>query len=435
MFTTGIPPTTIPCFIATAVASTPVRLYVGKPNLSPIKSHPTRKISNDRLEYIRKSPTLSILPQVKQAEEIVEVESHPILDLFREVNPFMNQFFLFELTSLYQELCGNAYWFVLRDKLGVPREIWPIPPGNMKVIPSKSEFIKGYVFNRGFDKVEFSVEEIIHFKFPSPVNLYYGSSPLSAVTDSYNISQSMNKYEQAVFSNMGRLEGAFETDNELSQYEFDRLKEEIKQTFQGIDNVGKSPLLEKGVKYKPYGISPRELSYLAGRSKIKEEIVNAYGQSLGLWDKDATRANATVANENFMRDAIRPRLRRQEQKMNEQLSPLFDGKLFLAYDDPVPVDKEIRLKQIETRLKTAYSSVNMEREIDREPTVPWGDIPIVNQNMVPLGSNVDSGGGGGDEPNPDEDFSDLSNILRIGIGNLSDEIADRMADKLMATGR
>ena len=419
---------------STAVASTPLRLYAGKPGYTPIKSHPTHKISRETKEYIVNSPTLSTLPQVKKAAEIVEVEDHVLLDLFREVNPFMNHFYLFELTSLYQELCGNAYWFVLRDKLGVPREIWPIPPGNLKVIPDKTEFIRGYRFTRGFDTVDFGINEIVHFKFPSPINLYYGSSPLVAVSDSYNISQAMNKYEQAVFANMGRLEGAFETENELSQYEFDRLKEEIKQTFRGIDNVGKSPLLEKGVKYKSYGTTPRELNYLAGRSKIKEEIINAYGQSLGLWDKDATRANATVANENFMRDAIRPRLRRQEQKINEQLTPMFDSKLFVAYDDPVPVDQEIRLRQLETRLKTGYSSVNIEREIDREPSVPWGDIPIMNQNMIPLGSNIsDDNGGGGDEP--DDGDEEMSDILKEGIGSISDELVNRMVDKLMAAGR
>lgn len=411
---------------ATAVASTPIRLYVGKPNRDRIKSHPTRPISADMDLYIReKNPTLSSLPQVKKAVEIEEVIDHPMLDLFRTVNAFTNQFSMFELTDLFQELCGNSYWYILKDKLGIPREIWMLPPANVKVIPDRTRFIKGYEITQGFEKIFFDESEIVHFKMPSPTSFFYGRSPLSAVTSSFNISQSINAYELAVFQNMGRLEGAFETDNELSQYEFDRLKEEIKQTFRGIENVGKSPLLEKGVKYKTYGASPRDLSFINGRSKVKEEILNAYGQSLGLWDKDSTRANAMVANETFMRDAIRPRLIRTEEKINEKLTPSFDDKLFVAFEDPVPEDKEFRLKERESNLKTGYSSVNIERQEDNRGPVAWGDVPLLPANMAPLGE--------GQEVNSREE--EVSNLLEEGIGEYADGILSKVMERLRGEQR
>jgi len=299
---------------AQSAASVPLRLYVGKPSDIQIKSHPTKKITREKDAYLRANPVLSSLPQVRKAYEIEEVTDHPLLTMLRNVNSFMNYFSLFELTNLYQEICGNAYWYVIEDRLGIPREIWPIPPQNVRIVPDRAKFIKSYKYIRGFDEIEFDESQVIHFKFPSPTSMYYGKAPLAAVTDSYNISQNINRYENFVFGNMGRVEGAFETEQELSQWEFDRLKEEIKQTFQGVENVGKSPLLEKGVKYKPYGLAPRDLAFLHGRKAVKEEIVNAYGQSLGLYDKDATRANAEVASFTFMRDTIKPRLIRTEEK-------------------------------------------------------------------------------------------------------------------------
>jgi len=404
---------------AVSIASTPLRLYVGKRNTADIKSAKTVKISKQKESELRTKPSLSNLTRIKQAVGIEEVIEHPILDLFNTVNNFMNKFYLFELTSLYQELCGNAYWYILNNKLGVPAEIWPVPPQHILIKPSETSFIQGYELRKGMDRIPFAETEIIHFKFPSVTSVYYGSSPLSAVTDSYNIHQSMNRYELAIFKNMGRPEGAFETEQELSQFEFDRLKEELGQSFGGIDNVGKSPLLEKGVSFKNYGSTPRDLSYLSGRTKIKEEITNAYGQSIALWDKDATRANATVANENFMRDAIRPRLIRMEEKLNEKLTPRYDGKLFLSFDDPVPEDRAFKLKERESNLKTGYSSINMERELDNVDPVEWGDTPILNQSMVTFDKDrkASDNSGGGIPPNGDG-------------GGIPPKILESVADRL-----
>jgi len=410
---------------AQSAASIPLKLYVGKPSKNQIKSHPTKKITREKEAYIKSIPSLSNLSQVKKAVEIEEVLDHPILELMRNVNNFMNYFSLFELTNLYEELCGNSYWYIVENKLGVPQEIWPMPPQSIQIIPDKIKFIKGYKFVRGWDKVEFSEESVIHFKFPSPTSMYYGKGPLAAVVDAYNISQNINKYENFVFGNMGRIEGAFETDNELSQWEFDRLKEEINQSFRGIENVGKSPLLEKGVKYRAHGLAPKDLSFMQGRKAVKEEIVNAYGQSLGLYDKDATRANAEVASWTHMKDTIRPRLIRKEEKLNEKLTPKFDKKLFVAFDDPVPIDKDYRLKEKELHLKSGYSSINMERLIDNKEDVDWGDIPLVNSNMVPLGSRPPDGGGGGDEP-PENEGEDMSRFLKMGIDTFSENLAKAM---------
>jgi len=407
---------------AVSSASIPLRLYVGKPTSNSIKSHPTKKITKRKEAFLRDNPTLSSLPQVRKAAEIEEIVDHPLITLMRNVNNFMNYFSLFELTNLYQELCGNAYWYIIEDRLGVPREIWPMPPQNVRILPDKAKFIKGYRFQNGMQETDFKEKDVIHFKYPSPTSIYYGRSPLSAVTDAYNISQNINRYENFVFGNMGRIEGAFETDNELSQYEFDRLKEELNQTFRGIENVGKSPLLEKGVHYKAYGLAPKDLSFMQGRKAVKEEIVNAYGQSLGLYDKDATRANAEVASFTHMKDTIKPRLIRTEEKLNEKLTPRFDDKLFVAFDDPIPIDKDQKLKERELNLKTGYSSINLEREEDNKERVEWGDLPIINRNLAELGS----------EPNPSTP-DQINDEPSVDMYKFLEDVSGRMA-KIISSG-
>jgi len=371
---------------AISVASVPLRLYVAKQSTKSRVFVPTKKVDFKKRKFLETNVGLQQLDIFRKAVEVEEVLEHPFLDLMKNVNNFMNQFSLFEMTQLYQELTGNSYWLIVRGQDDTPVEVWIVPVQNMKIIPDPEQFVKGYQFKSGFKEVFLEEERVIHFKMPSPTNVYYGTGPLAAVTAAYNIGENMDKYENAIFTNMGRVEGAFETDQELSEYEFKRLKEEIKQAFGGVHNAGKSPLLEKGVHYKSYGLPPRELSYLQGRKAIKEMICNAFGQNLGMYDKDANRANAETASYVYMRDTIRPRCLRLEQKINEKLMPMYDEALFVAFDDCVPDDKEYRLKELETHLKTGYSSINEERQEDGWERVPWGDVPLLPMTLVPYGS-------------------------------------------------
>jgi hypothetical protein len=77
-----------------------------------------------------------------------------------------------------------------------------------------------------------------------------------------------------------------------------------------------------------------------------------------------------------MAHTILPKLRRIEQKLNEQLAARFDDRLFFAFDNPVPEDKEYHLKEIQTNLSTGLTTINEERaKLGMEP-VAWGDEPM-----------------------------------------------------------
>ena len=369
------------------VAQQKLRLYVAKPNKTSKLLTPTRALTRKQNEYIYSINSITNLKSVTMAEEVEEILDHPFLELKRSVNGFTNAFDLWDLTMLGQELTGNAYWYIVKDEmLGIPKEIWILPPEEMKVVPDKKEFIKGYLYTVGVEDIAFTPEEIIHFKYASPQSMYYGKSPLSAVTQAYNINENIAMYDNALFSNMARPEGALVTEQKLNDSEFERLKSQWKAAYGGVDKAGKTAVLEKGVKYEKYTMTPRELNHIEGRNAVKEEICNAYGQSVALYSERSNRANAEQANLSFLRDTIQPRLRRLEEKINEQLMPMYDDNIFVAFDNPVPTDKAFRLKERESNIRSGYSSINLERAGDNQEEVEWGDIPIMPMNMMPLGS-------------------------------------------------
>jgi len=61
------------------------------------------------------------------------------------------------------------------------------------------------------------------------------------------------------------------------------------------------------------------------------------------------------------RNAILPRCRRLEERLSQRLCPLFDERLFVAFDSPVPRDREYELRAREAHLAAGVITVNEAR--------------------------------------------------------------------------
>src|SRR5436305_1253708 len=114
---------------AAACATYPPRLYVATHNEEPEARCLRAPISSRTEERLRALPYLPT--RLTKAYKIEEVLRHPLLELLRQVNPVHNQYDLFELTTLYQEVLGSAYWYLSFNVLGVPDEIWILPAQNV----------------------------------------------------------------------------------------------------------------------------------------------------------------------------------------------------------------------------------------------------------------------------------------------------------------
>lgn len=399
---------------ATTAANVPLRLYVAKNKKGQkLKGYPTRSVGRMQEKSIREDAFLQNIPSVRKASEFEELTDHPFLDLMRNVNGFMGLYDLKELTQLYQELTGNCFWHVLNDRLGVPREIWVVPPQNMRILPDKQKFIAGYQYEKGSDTIDLKEKDIIHFKFVSPKSAYYGHSPYLSIAEEFGLHSSINQYEDAMFKNFGAISGVFETDETLGDHEFERLKLEIQQSFSGAKNAGKTPLLDNGLKYKPIGTSPKEMSHLKGRDTIRESILNAYGQALGMYSKEANRANVEAAVYQYMKFTIAPRLARTQEKINEKLIWRYDDKVFVKFDDCVPDDKEFKLNERIKHVQTSVASVDEEREklglnslggIFSEPF-----IPVNYQTQEGVLANIANGTGKGNIISDPKQLKELLN--------------------------
>jgi hypothetical protein len=75
-----------------------------------------------------------------------------------------------------------------------------------------------------------------------------------------------------------------------------------------------------------------------------------------------------------------------EARLNERLCPLYDERLFLVFDDPVPENREQRLAQMDVRLRNGVTSINEERLIDGLDEAEWGTVPLLSTTLQPIGT-------------------------------------------------
>jgi HK97 family phage portal protein len=373
---------------AKTIASVPLRLYVTK-NVKGKKFQTigTKGISKARLKWLEGNAGLS--NYLLKAEEIEEVTEHAFLDLMDNVNPFNNSYDLWETTSTFLDLTGEAYWYLPKGQGGVPAQIWVIPSPYIQPIPGTTlqDFIKGYKYERGTARIEFSTDDIVYFSYPNPKNMWRGFSCIQGIADAVYINSKMYEFESAMFENRARVGGIFTVEGNVSKQEVARLEEQAKEKYTGVKQSGKNMILTGGMKFQPDSMTPQEISYIEGRKLIREEICAAFDVPVGaLVSTDVNRANAETADYRHAKNGIQPRLMRIEQKLNEKLLPMFDDTLFCAFDNAVPEDREYELRRNDTYVKNNTFTINEVREEEGKDPVEWGDVAWMDSFLKPVSS-------------------------------------------------
>jgi len=377
---------------ATAVASTPLRLYATRATGQSRSKATAIPVKKDKLHYLQNKESLQNMARIKTAEEIEEVVEHPLLTLLQQVNEYDNGFETLELTSTLLDLTGNSYWFLEFGTFGIPKSIWFLRSQWVAIVPDKKKFIKGYIYGISADrKIALDANEVIHFKYPNPKNPWYGAGPVEAASYAIERQNQMDRYEASTLKNMGRPDlGIIYKGGQLDPERRKELEIEWNNSFRGPDKGGKIKVLDQDFGIEKFGWSPKEMEFLQGRPWTMKEIASAMNVPIGFLDTSeiskAPRAGMEGTDLFLSKYSTRPRCTRIEQKLNEKLTPLYDERLFLAFDNPVPEDRRFNLLDESQQIKNFTMTINEVRASRNLASVTWGDVPLAPQNILPLGS-------------------------------------------------
>ena len=259
--------------------------------------------------------------------------SHPLARLLRRPNPRHSFCEVMEATIVGLELTGNAYWALETAADGSVAEIWPMRPDRVKVVPGRN-LVEGYIYEANGKKVAFGADEVLHFRYFSPADDFYGLSPLSAAVDSVTTDLYAIAYNQAFFRRGARPEGVITSQVQLSEEELKRLRAQFEEIYSGVDKAHRVMILGSDLQWQSLGVAPKDADFLQQRRLSREEICAVFGVPpavVGIYQY-ANYANAQLQRKLFWSETVLPKLARIAGVINEYLTPRFGENLVVEFD-------------------------------------------------------------------------------------------------------
>lgn len=273
-----------------------------------------------------------------------ELSRHPLLTLLNEPNPQESGADLMESWYGFLMVAGNAY-LELVEAGGTPRELYALRPDRMKVVPGDNGWPQGYEYAVNGRTVtiprnaQTGEMPLLHLRLFHPSDDHYGMSPLEAAAYAIDIHNAAGGWNKALLDNAARPSGALvykggEAGMNLTEDQFERLKRELADNYQGAGNAGRPLLLEGGLEWTSMGMTAKDMDFIEAKRAAARDIALAFGvppMLLGI-PGDNTYSNYAEANRTFWRQTVLPLVGRTSRALSRWLARRYGAELRLWYD-------------------------------------------------------------------------------------------------------
>lgn len=372
---------------------------------TPRWSYPPQRNSYQWADLFMKSPRMAPIHKIAADVAVAQyklykdsalpgnrINEHVFLKLMKKPNPNteMTEFFLLYMTEVYRLLpSGEAFWLIERNGLGVPTEIWLVPP--FWVMQTPSEPIPYFRIlpqgNTSYQMLYVDPRDMIWFKEPDPLNPYgRGRGRAEAVGDEIETDEYMAKWAKKFFFNdaiphmVGMMPGADEPT-------VTRQSEQWNAKYGGHQNNSKTAWINWDAKLQVLKETNKEMDFSQSRKDLRDACNQFWNMSPELFGilENSNRSTIDAAYDLYAKNVFSVRLRTFDDVINRQLLPQFDPRLVLAHDNVVPNDKEFELKKAESGLKNGGITVDEWRVTNGYEPLPdgKGQILYTPLNMVP----------------------------------------------------
>jgi HK97 family phage portal protein len=321
-------------------------------------------------------------------EGTAERDTHPLLDLIRRPNPRQDGASFLETVASHLLLAGNAYIEAvsLDGENGTDvRELYALRPDRMKLVPGANGWPQAYEYTVAGSTVRFdqsaALPPILHVTFFNPLDDHYGLGPLEAAAMAVHTHNAAALWNKTLLDNAARPSGALVykgADGMPMAFEqFERLKVQFDDEYQGARNAGRPLVLDGGLEWKPMSLSPSDMDFLNAKHAAAREIALAFGvpPMLLAIPGDNTYSNYQEAIRVFWRQSVLPLAARMGCALTHWLSPAFGDGLLLAVDtDKIEALGPDRAALWERVNQAAFLSVNEKRIATGYAPVERGDV-------------------------------------------------------------
>jgi len=317
------------------------------------------------------------------------VRKGPLADLIRSPfdggNPFLFKSAIVGNVGIH----ANAIFVKRRPGPGrPPNELIPSSFAHWTVQAGTERPVDWYIFNsRSGQRVPFRPEEVVHFRWWAPGQGIVAPSPIEALRRTLMIEDAAQRIQIASYENGVRPVGAVSVEGTLNQDVAERLRDQLHETYGGVDNAFKVMLMEGGAKWLEMSHKLVDSEVINTRKLTREEVAAAYNMppsSIGILDR-ATFSNIDTQRVMEVVDTLQPWTTMIEETLQTQLidgEPLMEGQYVeFDYNEILKGDPMKRLQALSKAVGGPWMTQN---EARAKENLPPHDDPRADELLVPL---------------------------------------------------
>lgn len=366
-----------------AIKAIAEEVAVNPPTVAAVRSR--AEALKKGLHVLSREERRKSLTSVQEHEDLEPIDSgHPLCKLLANPNgPDVGYSFWYE-TMMFLELTGNAYWWVVNNRLGVPCELWVLPSHWVWPISGNGKMIEFYEIRPwgapgSARAIKLDADEVVPFTYKNPLSKIDGLSPLAAAAEWIDTAESIDQSRWHSFRN-GIWPGlVLELDPSVedpSQSDIDRLYQRLESRGKGVTKVDRPIVLTPGVKANQITRSPREMDFGQGGDQMRDWVMAAHkvGKSIAGITEEVNYASMIAATANFVTRTIKPKLSYIGQVATEKLASRFDSRLVVYWNDITPDDPSQKTADLQADWSMNAVTVNEVRKARGRPPLKDGDV-------------------------------------------------------------
>lgn len=254
------------------------------------------------------------------------VESGPEFRLFRDVNPTLNRFQLWEGITTWLMMNGEAFIAPI-ESIGQQAGLTTVPAGIRLLDPRKvkERIVGGELQYWTYGNERLAPEDITHIQLFNPFNPYRGMGPMEVARGAADLDFKAMIYNRSFFDGGAVPVGLLKPNRSMKSDKRKRALESFKESHEGVDkrNVGMLPF---GVDYQEVGMTHRDMEYPFIRQDSPERIMTVFGTNevvMGRAAKDLNRATAYAMKRLYYEQTIEPIWMLYEAEMESSWFPRY----------------------------------------------------------------------------------------------------------------
>ncbi len=310
------------------------------------------------VDYIGKAASQAI-PKIYKVDpktgDKKPVKDKKLLKWAMQPNEFWSWGDTIELTVQGLLLSGTSY-LTFENNKGNYESWFLTPPSKVSIVPDKSKYIKGIIFD---EKIAYKVEEVCIIRNPTLNNPYYGVPAVRPLLDTLTLeSDSINELK-TFYEGSNILGGVIQSELPLNPDQIENLREQFDKLYgKGGSKRRGTAVLPSKMEYKTVQANPKDAMLLESLDVSEQRVLRVFKiNSLVLGGESTSTTHPQELMKVVYNTAVRPYLYKIQDSMTMFLRKKFkDDNIVFEFDLDRVVELDTSLDVKASSSKTLYAT-------------------------------------------------------------------------------